>query len=394
MERVATSRDGIALSLPDAARPSGIHRPFPSLCKFSECSDSAAALDPSAALWYPQTVTSARQPPGCVLAADVGGTNTRVALYPVGAPPDAPLALAHVPSAAHASLDALLAAFVDEHRVTGLMGACLAVAGPVIDGAIDVTNLPWRVEARAIAALLGITKLRLVNDLEATAFGMLHLPRDRFEVLQTGTRERAQGRVVVAAAGTGFGLAVLDWDGAHHHPRATESGHVGYAPRNEREIGVLRGLLGRHGRVSVEHIVSGPGLHSVYGVLREASGVPEPEALGRQMQSVDPSAVIAASALAGEDAVCEAALEVFAESYAAAAGDAALAQLALGGVWIGGGIAPKLLPALRHPGFLEAFRDKGPFESLLASLPLEVCLDPDTALMGAGRLALRDAERA
>jgi glucokinase len=228
-----------------------------------------------------------------------------------------------------------------------------------------------------------------VNDLEATAFGMLHLAPERFEVLQRGTRARAGGSVVVAAAGTGFGLAVLAWDGRQHHPRATEAGHVSFAPRNEREIAVLRGLLRRHERVSLEQVVSGPGLAAVHAVLCETEGVAPAEAVERVAPG-DRSAAIAEAGLAGSDPLCAAALAVFCESYAAAAGDAALAHLALGGVWLGGGIAPKLLPALRRPDFLDAFADKGRFRPLVESLPLAVCLEPDTALHGAARLALRD----
>lgn len=329
-----------------------------------------------------------------VLAADVGGTHTRLALYEASDPAESPRVRSRVRSAEHASLDALLLDFLREHGGPGLASACLAIAGPVIDGGVDVTNLPWRVEARALAALLETPRLRLLNDLQATAFGMLHLASDRFEVLQQGTRPRARGPVVVAAVGTGFGLAVLDWDGTQHHPRATESGHVGYAPRTEREALVLRRLQALHGRVSLEHVVSGPGLLAVYEVLHEASGRAEPGTLRERIRARGGSAAVLEAALAGQDAVCEAALRVFSESLAAAAGDAALAQLALGGVWLGGGMPPRALPALRRSGFVAAFRDKGHFAPLLESLPLEVCLEQDTALHGAARLALRAASGA
>lgn len=341
-------------------------------------------------LWYSHPVAAGAQRRR-ILAADVGGTHTRLALHETGAEAMAPLAIARLPSRDHASLDALLRAFLDAQEWPELSAACVAVAGPVIDGGVDVTNLPWHVDAQSLCELLGVDRLRLLNDVQAAAFGMLSVPAERFAVLQRGARARARGTVVVAAAGTGFGLAVLDWDGEFHHPRATEWGHVNFAPRSERDIEVWRHLRHSHARVSVEQVVSGPGIFAVYGALRAASGVAEPEALRARLARGDPSAVVTEAALAGEDPVCEAALEVFSEGYAAAAGDAALAQVALGGVWLGGGIAPKILPALERPAFAQAFRDKGRFEPLLASLSLEVCLEADTALLGAAQLALRDA---
>jgi glucokinase len=197
--------------------------------------------------------------------------------------------------------------------------------------------------------------------------------------------------VLVPAVGTGFGMAVLSWDGASHHPRATESGHVGYAARSEREIALLRHLQHEHGRVSLERVVSGRGLAAVYDFLRGESGVAEPPELAAGMASGDRSAEIARLALARDDAVCEQALELFVESFGAAVGDAALAHLTLGGVLIGGGVAPKILPALRGDRFREAFLDKGRFRTLLETLRVAVCLEPDTALLGAARLASRDA---
>ena len=322
---------------------------------------------------------------GRVLAVDVGGTHTRLWLQEGDR--ETPAVRARLRSADHPSLEALLSDFLAAHGGAGLRSACIAVAGPVIDGAARVTNLPWRVEAAALAERLSIRHLHLMNDLEATAFGMLHLPSDSFEVLQAGTRQRVKGPVVVAAAGTGFGLAVLDWDGTRHHPRPTEAGHVSYAARNPREIEVLRGLQRRYGRVSLEHVVSGPGLAAVYDVLCDDASAASPD-----LAAGDRSAAIANAALDDTNPLAAAALEVFCESYAAALGDAALSQLALGGVWIGGAIAGKILPALRRDRIREAFCDKGRFRPLLESLPLEVCLEPDTALRGATELALRNAE--
>jgi len=326
---------------------------------------------------------------GPVLAADVGGTKTRVALF--SADSGALLAETTAASASHDSLEALLADFLKAESSPSLQAVCVAAAGPVVDDAVNVTNLPWRVERRALVEVLATPRVRLANDLEATAFGMLHLPPDRLEVLQAGTREPAKGHVLVPAVGTGFGLAVLSWDGNAHHPLATESGHVGYAARTAREIALLRHLQREHGRVSLERVVSGPGLAAVYDFLRGESGDAEPPELAARMAAGDRSAEVTRAALSRQDPVCEQALELFVESFGAAVGDAVLAHLSLGGVMIGGGVAPKILPALRGARFLEAFLDKGRFRPLLESLRLAVCTEADTALQGAARLARRDA---
>jgi glucokinase len=318
-----------------------------------------------------------------VLAADVGGTHIRLALERAGER----IAEHTASSRQTGGLAPILRAFLDSAGAPPLAAACLAIAGPVIDAAVRITNLPWEVDAASLRSALGISRVRLVNDLEAAAFGMLHLTSERFEPLQRGTRQPGSGVVVVAAAGTGFGLAALAWDGREHRPYATEAGHAGFAARTPREIALLRHLQRRHGRVSIERVVSGPGLAAIHDFLRAEAGAPEPPEL---RTAPDRSQAIA-DAAARRDPICEEALAIFCECYGAAVGDAALAHLATGGVWIGGGIAPKILASLRAGGFLAAFLDKGRFRPLLESLPVAVCLAPDTALAGACRLAARDA---
>jgi glucokinase len=324
-----------------------------------------------------------------VLAADVGGTNTRMALFRSAGATLECLETRVVPSRSDESLEQVLRAFLADLGGTPPDAACLAIAGPVIDEAVSVTNLPWKVEARALSRALSIERLRLMNDLEATALGMLHLPDDAFAILQTGSRPAGAGHVAVVAAGTGFGEAALVWDGERHQPMATEGGHSGFAPRDERGLALWQHLRRAHGRVSVERVVSGPGLAAIYALLRADSSTPEPPALASRIAESDPSAVVAEAGLAGEDPICAEALAFFVESYGAAAGDAALRHLALGGVILGGGIAPKILPALREPRFLAAFLDKGRFGALLATLRVSVCLAPNPALEGAAHLALR-----
>lgn len=329
-------------------------------------------------------------PPPIVLAADVGGTNTRLGLYRGTAAGPEPLRVRSVPSRSGESLGQLLRDFVAEAPPRPDR-ACVAIAGPVVDDAVEVTNLPWRIEAAALARDLSLPRVRLLNDLEAAALGMQALAPDDFAVLQPGSHAPWAGNVAVLAAGTGLGAAALVWDGERHHPEATETGHTGYAPRDERDLARWRWLRAAHGHVSIERVVSGPGLADTHAWLREESGEPEPEALRARLTGDDAPAAIAELGLRGEDPVCAAALARFVRDYGATAGDVALGHLALGGVILAGGIAPKILPALQGPEFLEAFLAKGRFGALLSRIRVSVCLAPNPALEGAARLALREA---
>jgi len=323
------------------------------------------------------------------LAADVGGTNTRVGLYRGGPHGPEPLRVRELASRSGESLEALLRGFVAEAEPRPER-ACVAIAGPVVDDAVEVTNLPWRVEATALARALSLPRVRLLNDLEAAALGMPSLPDDAFAVLQAGSPPDAGGHVAVVAAGTGLGAAALVWDGERHHPAATESGHASHAPRDERDQARWQWLRERHGHVSVERVVSGPGLLDTYRFLRRESGGDEPAGLRERIAADDGPAAVAELGLSGADACCARALAWFVRDYGAAAGDVALAHLALGGVILAGGIAPKILPALEQPDFLAAFRAKGRFEALLSRVPVSVCLAPSPALLGAAGLALRE----
>jgi glucokinase len=329
-----------------------------------------------------------RTSPAIVLAADAGGTHTRMGLYRAAGAGLEPLHLSEVASRSEASLEQLLRGFLAAGPARP-DAACIAIAGPIVDGTVDVTNLPWRIDAASLARELSLPRVRLLNDLEAAALGMQALPPDAFAVLQPGSRAAGAGHVAVVAAGTGFGEAALVWDGEQHHPAATEAGHTSYAPRDEPDLARWRRLRDLHGHVSLERVVSGPGLADTYAWLREQSGEPEPGALRARIVAGDAPAAIAEAGLRGDDPVCAAALACFVRDYGAAAGDAALRHLALGGVILAGGIAPKILPALEQPGFLTAFRAKGRFEALLASLRVSVCIAPNPALEGAARLALR-----
>jgi len=265
------------------------------------------------------------------------------------------------------------------------------VAGPVIDGRVKTTNLPWQMDEKTLAGAVGARRVKLLNDLEGTAFGMLYLPESRLHVLNPGTREPFSGNVAVIAAGTGLGEAYLYHDGERHHPIAAEGGHADFAPHGDLQIELLRWLKKRLGsHVSYERVLAGPGLASVYEFLVSREPSRESKQTADRIAAVsDASPVISELGLAGSDPVCVEALDLFCRLYGAEAGNMALRWLAVGGVYLGGGIAPKILPALERGGFVEAFTDKGRFSDLMRSIPVRVSLEPRTALLGAAHYALR-----
>lgn len=327
-----------------------------------------------------------------ILAGDVGGTKTALGLFELDAPGDASLRLvreASFPSAEHASLESVVAAFLAEAGNVSLEAACFGVAGVVANGEARATNLPWTVSEAALAKQTGAPRVRLLNDLEATAHGMLFLRPEDLAVLQAGSSAEPRGNVAVIAAGTGLGEALLYWDGSQHHSIATEGGHADFAPRTDLEVALHRHLRELHGRASYEHVLSGPGLRETYRFLRLESGTPEPEWLTQRMAGSNAAAAIAAAALEASDEVCEQTLDLFVSVYGAEAGNLALRTLPRGGLFVGGGIAPKILPALQSGVFVRAFTDKGFFESLLGELRVCVALEPRAALIGSAHFALR-----
>jgi glucokinase len=328
-----------------------------------------------------------------VLAGDIGGSKTTLAVFRADAAAPQRECEHTYASADHASFYEILEDFLARADRPALAAACVGVAGPIIDDATQVTNLPWRIEAAALADKTGASRARLLNDVEATAFGMLFLAPDDFAVLNEGEAPERRGNISVLALGTGLGEALLFWDGARHHPIATEGSHGSYAPRTEREIDLLRHLqqqLGGH--VSTERVVAGGAIGDVYGFLRARSGDPEPDWLSRRLADENAGAVITTAGLAGEDPVCVETLELLVENFASEAGNAALRNLALGGVLLGGGIPPKILSALQDGRFLEAFTEKGRFAPLLRGLRVAVSRVPDTALLGAAHYGLQLAD--
>jgi glucokinase len=321
-----------------------------------------------------------------IVAGDIGGTNARLATFAVEGAHLRCLTEKTYSSRSAPDLETLVRRFVEEVRPSAT-AAALGVAGPVSAGRSVTPNLPWVVDAASLAAILSVPTVTLLNDLEANAHGLLHLePRD-FAVLQAGA-PGAVGNRAVLSAGTGLGAAGLYWDGERHHPFATEGGHSDFAPRNRLEAELMESIARVKGRVSVERLVSGSGLVTIYQFLRERSGVPEPSGLAARFAHEDRAAVISTTALAGGDPVCGQALDLFVSLYGAQAGNMALTMLATGGLFLGGGIPPKILPRLQDPElFLAAFLAKGRMRSLMESIPVQVVLYDRTALRGAAHVA-------
>jgi glucokinase len=324
-----------------------------------------------------------------ILAGDIGATNTRLAWFEVSNGALVPGVVRTYPSRREASLDAIVATFLAE--APGRIGqACLGIAGPVREGRVEATNLPWVVDAQSLARELDVDRVLLVNDLEANAWGIAALPDSDFAVLQPG-RRALTGNAAVISAGTGLGEAGLVWDGRRHRPVASEGGHADWAPQDELQAALWRFLRAEVGHVSVERVLSGPGLHNIYRFLRDGQGLAEPDWLAEALGREEPAPLISRTGLAGRAEICVRALGLFVAIYGAEAGNLGLRLLATAGVYLGGGIAPRILPALRDPAFLDAFSGKGRLRPLLEEMPLRVVLNDRAALLGAARRAALEA---
>jgi len=320
-----------------------------------------------------------------VLAGDIGGTSTRLAYFESDGVKLVPLVEKRFPSRESGSLEEIVGRFAAEQGLVAER-ACFGIAGPVRRGIVRTPNLPWSVDGAELGRILGLASVQLINDLEANAYGIDLLEPDDFAVLNQGVPDPT-GTIAVISAGTGLGEALAYWDGSAHRPLPSEGGHADFAPRNELETELLLFLRAEHGRVSTERIVSGPGLRNIYRFLHDARHLPETPAVVEAMRAGDPSAVITRAALAGECPLCSQTLDLFVSLYGAEAGNVALRLLTTGGVYLGGGIAPKIIKRLKGPGFMLAFTAKGRLSPLLESIPVRVILNDRTALLGAGRCA-------
>jgi glucokinase len=321
-----------------------------------------------------------------ILAGDVGGTHARLALMNAQGQDFSLVTEKIYASHDYSNLEDIVTEFLKENKTKPDL-AGVGVAGPVRDGKCVATNLPWIVDSVTLAAACGLSHVELLNDLEANAYGIATLAATDFAVLLNGTRD-AKGNAAVISAGTGLGEAGMYFDGAALLPFAGEGGHASFAPEGELQGELFEYLTRRYGHVSCERALSGPGLVNIYDFLRDTGRGELTRSVVEQMRHGDPAAAISQAALTDECELCVEALEIFVRIYAAEAGNLALKFLATGGIYIGGGIAPKILSFLQKPIFAEAFLDKGRMKPLLEAVPVQVILNENTALRGSARAAL------
>jgi glucokinase len=320
-----------------------------------------------------------------LLAGDVGGTNTRLGLFTAGARRPDPVEIRAYATGDFPSLEAMLAGFLEDAGVSlaAVEGAAFGVAGPVVHGRASLTNAAWLVDAHAVAAALRLPAVRLLNDLLAMAHAIPALEAAELRTLQAGDAS-PDGNMALIAPGTGLGEATLVNTGGRLLPSPSEGGHADFAARTTREIGLLAYLVERFGRADYERVISGPGLVHIH---RYVHRTPCPEV---DADAPDAAARVSASALERRCASCVEALDLFVGVLGAEAGNMALRGVTTGGVFLGGGIPPKIIAALEGPTFLHAFRAKGPMEDLVAGIPVHVIVYPDPGLLGAAVAAAQD----
>ena len=320
-----------------------------------------------------------------LLAGDVGGTTTRLGLFEKTTARPRQVAVREFTTLDFADLPSMIAAFLRQESPTDRpTDACFGVAGPVTGDVASLTNIPWRVDAGDVARAFGLSRVRLLNDLEAMAYAVPVLNGSEVHVLQQGQPAAGAGNIAVIAAGTGLGEAFLHHVDGRYVAVASEAGHADFAARTEREIALLRYLVGRHGRAQVEDVVSGRGLLDIHRVVHAGdSGEHIACAAMIDLDAADAPAAISAAALERRCPGCVDSLNVLVGAYGAEAGNLALRAVATGGVFIGGGIAPKILTALTSGAFIRAFRAKAPFESMMDAMPVTVITNAGAGLLGA-----------
>jgi glucokinase len=319
-----------------------------------------------------------------LLAGDIGGTKTSLAIVSPERGPRASLAEATFPSAAYPSLEALVREFLASGHWHP-RHAAFGVAGPVVAGQASITNLPWVMDEAHLQAVLGMSSVRLLNDLAAIAQAVPWLGPDDLHTLNPG-QPVSGGAIAIIAPGTGLGEGFLTWDGARYRAQASEGGHTDFAPVTPLEIELLRYLKGRYDHVSYERVCSGIGLPNIYAFLKQGGYAPEPDWLAGQLAGADdPTPVIVQAAMDSQRPceLCRVTLQTFVSILGTEAGNWALKVMATGGVYLGGGIPRRILPPLRDERFMQAFQSKGRMAPLLARIPVHVILNPQVALLGA-----------
>lgn len=322
-----------------------------------------------------------------ILTGDIGGTKTVLALYK-----KSDQGIVHCTykqifaSNDYPQFDDILSAFLKPDSI--IDAVCLSIAGPVVDQRCQTTNLPWIIDAQKLAEKLGVHKVKLLNDLESMSIGILNSPANEMVELNSNAPSSRSGHIAVIAAGTGLGEAILYWDGERHHPIATEGGHADFAPQTTQQDQLLSFLRQQfNGHVSWERVLSGNGFGYLYDFLLDSGFAPAcpsvPKANDAKFYRQDRNAIISRLGINNKDTLCIEVVRLFAELYAAEAGNLALKCLSTGGVFIGGGIGPKIRPALENENFLHAFINKGRFKNLLSQMSIKLSLNPNTPLMGA-----------
>jgi glucokinase len=317
-----------------------------------------------------------------ILAGDVGGTKTHLGVFRVENGTPTPLREHRYATADFPSLEDVCADFLRAGKES-IASACFGVPGPIIGGEARATNVPWTMREENLSRAMSGIRVRLINDLGAAAYGVIHLADSEVRVLQRGTLPLHQGNIAIIAAGTGLGEAALGFENGRYYAIASEGGHASFAPQTDEQIELYRYLRERFGHVSVERVLSGPGLFNIYSFLRTRRKTEEPKWLTELLEEEDAGAVISEAALHHRDPECVHALEMFVDIYGAEAGNLALKVLALGGVYVSGGIAPKIIPALTDGRFMRAFIDKGRLDEMLSKIEVRVALNESAGLIGA-----------
>jgi glucokinase len=322
-----------------------------------------------------------------ILAGEIGATRTRLAAFETEANRLKCVVEKIYPSQEHHSLAEILPQFTRSEGIP-VHSACFGVAGPVRNGRSKISNLPWTIDAKKLAAQLKLATVGLLNDLEAYAYGIDALESKDFLCISAGS-ENAEGNRAVISAKTGLGMAGLYWDGFRHHPFACEGGHADFSPRDPIQIDLLAYLQKKYGRVSCERVLSGPGFHDIYDFLRDTGKAEEPPDLREQLKAAsDRSPLISRLALEGKSPICLQTLSIFVDVFGAEAGNCALRYMTTGGIYIGGVIAAKIAPKMQDGTFIKAFLDKGRMESILKDMPVQIIANDDAGLIGAARYTL------
>lgn len=326
-----------------------------------------------------------------ILAGDVGGTKTILALFDTEGDDIKCIKKEQFSSTHYQTFTQLLTSFLTDTDCIQIKAACIGVAGIVANGRCETTNLPWVLSSKEIGEHVNSQNVSLLNDLEATAWGLLDLPEHNFVELNPDA-QRVLGNIAVLAAGTGLGEAIIAWDGAAYHVIASEGGHADFSPTTDQEIALLKYLLDKYPEhVSCERLLSGEGLINIYRFLRHIGYAETNPATEQQMTERDPAAVIGEAGVAGNDTLCVNALNLFCRLYGAESGNLALKCLPYGGVYLAGGIGAKILPVLQQGEFMRGFLAKGRCRAALQKIPVKVCTNPEIALLGALSYAKKTA---